>query len=191
MVNQNIKNGSKVAKDRSLTKSKNLRNFFTVSYLSRSSRAGLVQSSDTVSYACLLDVEIRRAAWSAGVAMPMSRLHLILVSNTFGMAPRTMAAYYYAPSCRSFWRRFGLGHCGHDGTLTDCCGAKAQTSAAVREVLGIDRRCVAPQDQCHRCVRSRRDPCASHPTLCLAHESGRLPDPAAGYARSRGDSSRL
>jgi hypothetical protein len=31
---------------------------FVVSYLSRSSLAGLVKSSDTVSYACLLNVEI-------------------------------------------------------------------------------------------------------------------------------------
>ena len=38
---------------------------FVVSYLSRSSLAGLVKSSDTVSYACLLNVEIL-AAWSGG-----------------------------------------------------------------------------------------------------------------------------
>jgi hypothetical protein len=66
VVSQNIKNGSKVKNDRSRTERKNLRNFLIMSYLSRSSLAELVQSSDPLSDACLLDVEILRAAWSGG-----------------------------------------------------------------------------------------------------------------------------
>jgi len=62
VVSQNIKNGSKVGKTVLELKVK----AFVVSYLSRSSLAGLVKSSDTVSYEWLLNVEILRAAWSAG-----------------------------------------------------------------------------------------------------------------------------
>ena len=58
-------------------------------------------------------------------------------------------------------------------------------------VLGVGHNPSSSPDQLHRCLRGYGDSGASHSSLRLAHESGSLPNSAAGHARSRRYSSRL
>src|SRR5687767_8544625 len=78
-----------------------------------------------------------------------------------------------------------------DELPTERDGTEAEASAAVRSVLEINGRRLAPQDHGHRCIRSRCNSCASHSALRHSHESGHLPNSFAGHARARRYSSPL
>lgn len=69
--------------------------------------------------------------------------------------------------------------------------AKTEASAAARSVLGIDGRCLAPQDQCHYGLVCRSHPRASRPSLRFPHETRGFPNPFTDRAHLRRYSSRL